>query len=72
MSNALLVLAHPKDEVIAIGGRMGRFANSHFVHVTPPHEPPVLNDGYPWGMNSIRFSNSPARRNKNCATAIAT
>lgn len=31
---ALLVFAHPDDEVIAIGGRMGRFANSHFVHVT--------------------------------------
>lgn len=34
MPRALLVFAHPDDEVIAIGGRMGRFANSHFVHVT--------------------------------------
>jgi LmbE family N-acetylglucosaminyl deacetylase len=34
MPKALLVFAHPDDEVIAIGGRMGRFANSHFVHVT--------------------------------------
>ncbi len=31
---ALLVFAHPDDEVIALGGRMGRFAESHFVHVT--------------------------------------
>jgi LmbE family N-acetylglucosaminyl deacetylase len=34
MPTALLVFAHPDDEVIAIGGRMGRFAKSHFVHVT--------------------------------------
>lgn len=34
MPRVLLVFAHPDDEVIAIGGRMGRFANSHFVHVT--------------------------------------
>lgn len=31
---ALLIFAHPDDEVIAVGGRMGRFAESHFVHVT--------------------------------------
>lgn len=34
MPRALLVFAHPDDEVIAVGGRMGRFADSHFVHVT--------------------------------------
>ncbi len=34
MPRALLVFAHPDDEVIAVGGRMGRFAESHFVHVT--------------------------------------
>ena len=28
------MFAHPDDEVIAVGARMGRFANSHFVHVT--------------------------------------
>ncbi|HEY4010288.1 MAG TPA: PIG-L family deacetylase [Acidobacteriaceae bacterium] len=34
LPRALLVFAHPDDEVIAVGGRMGRFARSHFVHVT--------------------------------------
>lgn len=31
---ALLVFAHPDDEVIAVGARMSRFGDSHFVHVT--------------------------------------
>jgi LmbE family N-acetylglucosaminyl deacetylase len=34
LPRALLVFAHPDDEVIAVGGRMGRFAASHFLHVT--------------------------------------
>jgi LmbE family N-acetylglucosaminyl deacetylase len=34
LPRVLLVFAHPDDEVIAVGGRMGRFANSHFVHIT--------------------------------------
>jgi LmbE family N-acetylglucosaminyl deacetylase len=31
---ALLVFAHPDDEVIAIGARLGRFKTARFVHVT--------------------------------------
>lgn len=31
---ALLVFAHPDDETIALGARMGRFGDAHFVHVT--------------------------------------
>lgn len=31
---ALLVFAHPDDEVIALGGRLGRFGQARFVHVT--------------------------------------
>ena len=34
MPKSLLVFAHPDDEVIAIGARMGRFGNAHFLHVT--------------------------------------
>jgi LmbE family N-acetylglucosaminyl deacetylase len=31
---ALLVFAHPDDEVIALGARIGRFTNAHLIHVT--------------------------------------
>lgn len=31
---AMLVFAHPDDEVIAMGARMGRFHSAHFVHLT--------------------------------------
>lgn len=31
---ALIVVAHPDDEVVALGGRLGRYRESHFVHVT--------------------------------------
>lgn len=34
MPKALLVFAHPDDETIALGARMGRFGQAHFVHVT--------------------------------------
>ena len=34
MPKAVLVFAHPDDEGIALGGRMGRFQDAHFVHVT--------------------------------------
>lgn len=34
MPKALLVFAHPDDETIALGARMGRFGDAHFVHVT--------------------------------------
>lgn len=30
----MVVVAHPDDETIALGGRMGRFQEAHFVHVT--------------------------------------
>lgn len=40
MPRALLFYAHPDDETIALGGRLGRFANAHLVHVTDgvPHK----------------------------------
>jgi LmbE family N-acetylglucosaminyl deacetylase len=34
LPRALVVVAHPDDEVIALGARLGRFGNAHFVHVT--------------------------------------
>lgn len=34
MPRALVVFAHPDDEVIALGGRLGRFGGAHLVHVT--------------------------------------
>lgn len=34
MPKTILVFAHPDDEVIALGGRLGRFQDAHFVHVT--------------------------------------
>ncbi len=34
MPRALVVFAHPDDEVIALGARLGRFAGAHLLHVT--------------------------------------
>jgi len=34
MPSAMVVVAHADDETIALGGRMGRFHEAHFVHVT--------------------------------------
>lgn len=34
MPRTVLVVAHPDDESIAIGGRMSRFRDAHFIHVT--------------------------------------
>jgi LmbE family N-acetylglucosaminyl deacetylase len=34
MPRAMLVFAHVDDETIALGARMGRFQEAHFVHVT--------------------------------------
>lgn len=34
MPSAMVVVAHPDDETIALGARMGRFQDAHFVHVT--------------------------------------
>jgi LmbE family N-acetylglucosaminyl deacetylase len=31
---AVLVFAHPDDETVALGGRLGRFGKAHLVHVT--------------------------------------
>lgn len=31
---SLFILAHPDDETVAFGGRLGRFHTAHFVHVT--------------------------------------
>ena len=34
MPRATVVVAHPDDETIALGGRLGRFGDAYFVHVT--------------------------------------
>lgn len=34
MPRTLLVFAHPDDETVALGARLGRFGEAHFVHVT--------------------------------------
>jgi LmbE family N-acetylglucosaminyl deacetylase len=34
MPRAMVIVAHPDDEVIAVGGRMGRFVDAFFIHVT--------------------------------------
>lgn len=34
MPKAMLVFAHPDDEVLAVGARLGRFRHAHLVHVT--------------------------------------
>jgi LmbE family N-acetylglucosaminyl deacetylase len=34
MPRAMLVFAHPDDETVALGARLGRFASAFFVHVT--------------------------------------
>ena len=34
MPRSLLVFAHPDDETVALGARLGRFGSAHFVHVT--------------------------------------
>src|ERR1700740_2149628 len=52
MPPALLFYAHPDDETIALGARLGRFRNAHLVHVTDgaPH-----NENIPraHGLNSV-------------------
>jgi len=52
MPPALLFFAHPDDETIALGGRLGRFGGAHLVHVTDgvPH-----NENLPkaHGLNSF-------------------
>lgn len=39
MPGAIVIVAHPDDETIALGARLGRFGQAHFVHVTDgaPH-----------------------------------
>jgi LmbE family N-acetylglucosaminyl deacetylase len=34
MPRAMVIVAHPDDEVINVGGRMGRFGDAFFIHVT--------------------------------------
>ena len=34
LPRTLLVFAHPDDETVALGARLGRFGSAHFVHVT--------------------------------------
>jgi N-acetylglucosamine malate deacetylase 2 len=34
MPHAMVVVAHADDETIALGARMGRFREAHFIHVT--------------------------------------
>jgi N-acetylglucosamine malate deacetylase 2 len=34
MPHAMVVVAHPDDETISLGARLGRFHEGHFVHVT--------------------------------------
>ena len=46
---AMLVFAHPEDETVALGARMGRFAQGWFVHVTdgaPRNEQESRKHGY--------------------------
>lgn len=52
MPPALLFFAHPDDETIALGGRLGRFGSAHLVHVTDgaPHNEAVA---HAHGLNSL-------------------
>ncbi len=52
MPSALLFFAHPDDETIALGGRLGRFGSAHLVHVTDgvPHNEAVA---HAHGLNSL-------------------
>ena len=34
MPRAMIVVAHPDDETIALGARLGRFQEAHFIHAT--------------------------------------
>lgn len=50
MPPAMLVFAHPDDESIAVGGRLGRFREAHLVHVTdgaPRNEQDSRAHGFP-------------------------
>lgn len=49
MPRAMVVMAHPDDETIALGARMGRFQEAHFIHVTdgaPRNEQDSLAHGF--------------------------
>lgn len=50
MPCAMVVVAHPDDEIIAVGARIQRFRDAHFVHVTdgaPRNEQDSRNQGLP-------------------------
>ena len=52
MPEAMVVMAHPDDETIALGARMDRFLRAHFVHVTDG-APRDEQDSRAHGFNSL-------------------
>jgi LmbE family N-acetylglucosaminyl deacetylase len=60
MPKAILVFAHSDDEVIALGGRLGRLQHAHFIHVT---------DGAPRNEQDSRAHGFASLEEYRCARA---
>jgi N-acetylglucosamine malate deacetylase 2 len=65
MPPALLFFAHPDDETIALGGRLGRFGGAHLVHVTDgvPHREDIAKTHGLSSLNEYRDARLEELRN---------
>ena len=73
MPRTLLVFAHPDDETVALGARLGRFSKAHFVHVTdgaPRNEQDSRWHGFT-SWREYRAARAEEFRNLLSATGIA-
>lgn len=67
---ALLVFAHPDDEVVALGARLSRFGGAHLVHVTDGAPLDEL-DSRAHGFASLAEYRKARQDELNCALSLA-
>jgi hypothetical protein len=63
MPKSMLVFAHPDDEVVALGARLGRFQSALFVHVTDG-APRNEQESRAYGFASDVFFRIPTKRER--------